>query len=195
MRSTIIRGSRLQQMIGITATSSVVNQINLQRSVEQLSNWNLTVAIADQVRLKKRYLAGPDKARASALDAFARDPLVGTIWCARGGYGATRILPFLEEMKTAEALRKNPKLLIGYSDVTALHLYFYSKLGIPSLHAVMPGTPRFANLSSRLSKLLRSTLAGELALGKKSYTTDWTPQHFLGPRKEAEGIKIGRAHV
>lgn len=191
MHRAIIHGNRLERTIGITAASSVVNQKNLDHSLERFARWGVTVAVADQVRLAHRYLAGPDEARASALDTFVRDPSVGTLWCARGGYGSTRLLPLLDKLGTAKALAKNPKLLIGYSDVTGLHLYFYGKTGIPSLHAVMPGTPRFATLPPRLDKLLRRTLAGELALGKHSHTAEWNLRRLTGPARTAEGVILG----
>ncbi|MGZ3653025.1 MAG: S66 peptidase family protein [Bdellovibrionota bacterium] len=191
MHRTTIHGNRLERMIGIAAASSVVNQKNLPASIQRFARWGVPVAVADQVRMAKRYMAGPDEARASALHAFARDPLVGTIWCARGGYGTTRLFPLLEKMGTAKALAKNPKLLIGYSDVTGLHLYFYQKLGLPSLHAVMPGTARFATLPSRVDKLLRATLAGELELGKKSHTASWAAKKLIAPRRDSEGVILG----
>jgi muramoyltetrapeptide carboxypeptidase len=191
MRRAIIHGNRLERNIGIAAASSAVNQKNLEHSLERFARWGVPVAVADQVRLQQRYLAGPDLARASALDAFARDPLVGTLWCARGGYGATRLLPLLDQLGTARVLAKTPTLLIGYSDVTALHLYFYGKTGLPSLHAMMPGTPRFATMPPRLDKLLRRTLAGELGLGKNSHTADWNPSRLCGPTRAAEGVILG----
>jgi muramoyltetrapeptide carboxypeptidase len=191
MRRAIIPGNRLERTIGIAAASSVVNQNNLEKSLERFARWGVPVAVADQVRLQKRYLAGPDEERAAALDSFARDKTVGTIWCARGGYGSTRLLPLLDKLGTAAALARNPKLLIGYSDVTGLHLYFHKKTGLPSLHAAMPGTPRFATLPPRLDKLLRRTLAGELELGKKSHTAEWNPRRLCGPSRAAEGVLLG----
>ena len=61
------------------------------------------------------YLAGTDEERAADLNAAFRDPSVDAIWCIRGGYGSGRLLPLLDW----EAIRKNPKPLLGYSDITA----------------------------------------------------------------------------
>lgn len=191
MQRTTIHGSRLDSLIGVAAASSVVNPKTLERSLHRFAQWGVPVAVASQVHLARRYLAGPDEARANALHAFACSADVGTIWCARGGYGATRILPLLEKLGTAKFLRRNPKLLVGYSDVTALHLYFYHHLGIPSLHAVMPGTPKFATLPARVDKLLRATLTGSLKLGKNSHMTDWKPRHFCGPHRAVDGVLLG----
>jgi muramoyltetrapeptide carboxypeptidase len=178
-------------MVGIAAASSVVNVTNLEKSVGRFTRWGMPVCVADQVRSSFRTFAGKDELRAGALNNFARDPLVGTIWCARGGYGSTRLLPLLDDWKTSEALRKDPKLLIGFSDVTGLHLYFYKKLGLPTLHAPMPGTPSFSKLKPRVDKLLRETLAGELKLGRNSYTADWKSKALLPAARDVEGVIVG----
>ncbi len=191
MRRITIPGSRLDSTVGIAAASSVVNTANLEKSLPRFARWNLPVCVADQVRSTYRTFAGTDVVRAGALHNFARDPLIGTIWCARGGYGTTRLLPLLDEWKTADAIRKNPKLLIGYSDVTGLHLYFYKKLGLPTLHAPMPGTPSFAKLKPRVDKLLHQFLAGEVKLGKNSYTAQWNCKTLLSTKRDVEGVILG----
>jgi muramoyltetrapeptide carboxypeptidase len=63
------------------------------------------------------YLAGSDDYRASRFNEFVRDPEIKAIFCARGGYGSLRILPKI----SYEQLRLNPKALVGFSDITALH--------------------------------------------------------------------------
>lgn len=191
MRRITIPGSRWNRVVGITAASSVVNPVHLEKSLPRFARWGMPVCIADQVRSVHRTFAGPDELRAGALNNFIRDPLIGTIWCARGGYGSTRLLSLLDQWKSAEALRKDPKLLIGYSDVTGLHLYFYKKLGLPSLHAPMPGTPSFRKLTPRVDQLLREFLAGKVKLGKKSYTAAWNGKVLIPARRDVEGIILG----
>lgn len=190
-RRATIRGSRFDKMIGVAATSSAVNFGNMEKSLERFARWKVPTCVADQVHLRHRYLAGSDEARALALDAFLRDPQIGTIWCARGGFGATRLLPFLDAWKAGAQMKRAPKLLVGFSDVTALHFYFYQKAGVPSLHAVMPGTPSFPVIPPRTDKILRSVLAGKMELGKKSFTADWKAKILLAPKREAEGVLMG----
>jgi muramoyltetrapeptide carboxypeptidase len=79
------------------------------------------------------YLAGDDAVRLADLHAALRDDDVATIHCMRGGYGAMRLLDRID----AALLRAHPKLLIGYSDITALHALWWHA-GLPSLHAPMP---------------------------------------------------------
>jgi len=86
------------------------------------------------------YLAAPDEARVAALNALlARDDL-DAILCLRGGYGLLRILDRIGYA----AARQRPKLVVGYSDVTALHLALYAKAGLPGLAGPMvaPDWPR-----------------------------------------------------
>ena len=81
------------------------------------------------------YLAGPDALRLADLHAALADDDVAAIHCLRGGYGALRLLDAID----AGLLRRKPKLLIGYSDITALHA-LWAHHGLPSLHAPMPAS-------------------------------------------------------
>jgi muramoyltetrapeptide carboxypeptidase len=81
------------------------------------------------------YLAGSDELRLRDLHQAFSDPAVDAVLCLRGGYGCMRLL---DRIDTA-LLRRHPKLLIGYSDITALHALL-AGLGLPSLHAPMPGS-------------------------------------------------------
>ena len=76
------------------------------------------------------YLAGTDEQRASDLNAGYADPEVKAVFAVRGGWGGARILPLLDWA----TIRANPKLLIGFSDVTALHLAFAARAGFPTIH-------------------------------------------------------------
>ena len=76
------------------------------------------------------YLAGDDASRAADLNAAIRDPRIDGIWCMRGGYGAMRILDAIDY----DALRRSPKAVIGYSDITALHCAIAARCGLVSYH-------------------------------------------------------------
>lgn len=84
---------------------------------------------------RQGYLAGPDALRLADLMAAFADPQIDAVWCLRGGYGSGRLLDAID----AEVLARHPKLLIGYSDITALHL-LADRLGWPALHAPMPAS-------------------------------------------------------
>jgi len=76
------------------------------------------------------YLAGSDAARAADLNAMFADDGVDAIWCVRGGYGASRILPALDYA----LMQQKPKALIGYSDITALHMAIHRHAGLVTFH-------------------------------------------------------------
>jgi muramoyltetrapeptide carboxypeptidase len=79
---------------------------------------------------REGYLAGSDAARADDLNAMFADDDVDAIWCVRGGYGASRILPALDYA----LMQRKPKALIGYSDITALHVAIHRHAGLVTFH-------------------------------------------------------------
>ena len=76
------------------------------------------------------YLAGKDADRAADVNDMYADPDVRAVFAVRGGWGCARILPYLDFAR----IRANPKLLVGYSDITALHLAFAAKAGFTTIH-------------------------------------------------------------
>ncbi len=95
----------------------------------------LVPRLAPHVGAVEGYLAGTDDQRASDINAMYADPEVKALFAVRGGWGSARILPLLDW----QAIRANPKLLIGFSDITGLHLAFAARAGFPTLHAPNAG--------------------------------------------------------
>lgn len=128
--------------IAIVAPSSVVPPVELDMGVARLREAGLDVFVHPQCRARHFTYAGTDAQRADAFFEVASDPQFPVVWCARGGYGATRILPLL---KVLESRRGVPpcKLLVGYSDVTALHAFVNRHWGWATLHAPMPAATYF----------------------------------------------------
>ncbi len=98
--------------------SSPVNKTDLERGIKTLISLGFRVKKAGHLLDKNSYLAGTDKIRAGQIDSMFRDSSVDGIICARGGYGSLRILEQLDY----NSIRKNPKVLVGFSDITPLHL-------------------------------------------------------------------------
>lgn len=82
------------------------------------------------------YLAGTDADRAADINAMYRDPEVKAVFAVRGGWGSARVLPWLD----FAAIRAHPKLLVGFSDVTALHLAFAALAGFTTIHGPNAGS-------------------------------------------------------
>ncbi|HKC25727.1 MAG TPA: LD-carboxypeptidase [Thermoanaerobaculia bacterium] len=81
------------------------------------------------------YLAGTDQERAADLNAAFAHPNIDAVWCLRGGYGSPRILPYLDY----DLIRKHPKPLIGYSDITAPLLAIHARTGLVTFHGPLAG--------------------------------------------------------
>ncbi|MEM1347372.1 MAG: LD-carboxypeptidase [Myxococcota bacterium] len=118
--------------IAIVSPCGPVTPDHLTFAEDTLASWGFRTTRDRDVlaRTDPGYLAGSDAERANALMRAFADPEVDAILCARGGYGAMRILELLDPW----VIRSNPKLLIGFSDVTALHLYLAHTVGLASLH-------------------------------------------------------------
>lgn len=98
-----------------------------------LKNWGLVPVLGPHLFSESYHFAGTDVQRLKDLQWALDKPDVKAIWCARGGYGSMRIMDELN----FETFKKNPKWLVGYSDVTALHNQLQN-LGYETLHAMMP---------------------------------------------------------
>ena len=119
--------------IGIVAPASSMDQVSATRAMENLTRQGYKVRLSNGYLQARGYLAGSDKARAAEFNAFFADPAIKAILCLRGGYGSPRILDRLDY----EMIRKNPKILIGYSDITALLNGIHSKTGLVVFHGPM----------------------------------------------------------
>lgn len=134
--------------IGVVPTSSTIPAAELSMGVGRLREAGFEVVVHASCSAEDFTFAGSDEQRARAALDHALDATIDVVWCARGGYGATRILPLLE----AHTRRFGPpprKLLVGYSDVTALHAYVSTRWGWHTLHAPMPAAANFGAYDAR----------------------------------------------
>ena len=107
----------------------------LQKSVGALKDIGLVPVLFESAEgAEKGYLAASDEVRARDINRAFADEEIRAVFCTRGGYGCMRILPLLDY----ETAKKNPKMLIGLSDITALHLALYHKADLSTVHAPMP---------------------------------------------------------
>lgn len=116
--------------IGLIAPASPVSDEKIDKALANLAALGFQVKEGAALRARLGYLAGTDEARLADLHQAFADPQVDAVWCIRGGYGATRLLPNIDY----GLIRNNPKPFIGYSDVTALHLAIGKKTGLVTFH-------------------------------------------------------------
>lgn len=143
--------------VAVVAPSGPVSKNRLDAGCAVLRDWGLDVVPAPHVtdaHDRFEYLAGTDADRAADLQQAWLDPSVAGIFCARGGYGAHRMVDLLD---WAAMRAVPPKVFAGYSDITALHEAFATKLGVVTLHApLVGGRPLVAD--QRSADLLRTAL-------------------------------------
>jgi len=111
--------------VALTAPSSPVPSDKLEDAVESIKFLGLKPVIMPSCKMTHGYLAGSDKQRADDINSAFSNKNIKGIFCLRGGYGAMRILPYLD----LEMIKNNPKVFAGYSDITALHTVFNHKCG------------------------------------------------------------------
>jgi len=120
--------------IGIVAPARKITLSQLEPAIEKLEAWGLETVMSKNIfSTAHSYLAGSDAERQEDFQRMLDDPKIKAVFCARGGYGSTRIIEGLD----FSSLVKNPKWIIGFSDVTAFHLQLLNQ-GIVSIHGTMP---------------------------------------------------------
>ncbi|NNC45996.1 MAG: LD-carboxypeptidase, partial [Winogradskyella sp.] len=119
--------------VAILAPSGILKsrEGEVQWAKNLLKDWGLFVKVGEHVFNKNDHFAGTDEERCEDFQKALDDPSVKAIWSARGGYGTVRILDKLDYTR----FKENPKWIIGYSDITALHNQIHN-LGFQSLHAL-----------------------------------------------------------
>ncbi|MFG3660050.1 LD-carboxypeptidase [Streptomyces sp. NPDC047706] len=143
--------------VAVVALSGPVPEERLQAGLDVLRGWDLDPVVAPHVldrHVEFPYLAGTDADRAADFQAAWCDPSVAAVLCARGGYGVQRMADLLDW----DALRAaGPKVLVGFSDVTALHEAFATRLGLVTLHGPMAAGVDFIK-NARAQDHLKATL-------------------------------------
>lgn len=117
--------------IGVISPSGAVKEIKLfENAVKYFETRGFSIKTAPHALDKREYLAGNDENRLSDLENFFMDDEIKAIFCSRGGYGTFRILNNINY----GLIRDNPKIFMGYSDITALLCNFYGKSGLVTFH-------------------------------------------------------------
>jgi len=150
MKPIFPRALQSGDTIALVAPASVPDESRIDRAVGRLEERGFRVKRFGDIYRRRGYLAGDDATRAAELMAAFADPEVAAVFPARGGTGVTRLLDLLDYA----VIRKHPKILAGFSDITALHLALQSQTGLVTFHSPHPmdglGRPDgFTDLSAR----------------------------------------------
>lgn len=120
-------------VVGVVAPAGPVDRDALERGLRMLEEWGLRPVPGDSLHASRGYLAGPDAVRAADVNRFLRDPGVKAVVAARGGYGTLRLLGSLD----LAVLGRQPKILAGFSDLTALLVAAWEQVGLITFHGPM----------------------------------------------------------
>jgi muramoyltetrapeptide carboxypeptidase len=164
--------------VALVATARHAKAEDIQKGVAYLESWGLEVAQADNLSQQHFIFAGTESARRHALQKAIDDPSIKAIFCLRGGNGTHRLIDFIH----LKNLKKHPKWIIGYSDVTVL-LNHIAQYRIPSVHGPMPFS-MYKEEEKEGATALKDLLFGKLP----AYTF---PSHQLNQQGVAEGKLIG----
>jgi muramoyltetrapeptide carboxypeptidase len=140
--------------VGVVAPAGAVDADRLRAGLAVLERLGVRARLGEGVLEQRAYLAGSDAVRLADLTAMLADPAVRAIFCARGGYGTQRIVPSIDPARW----RADPKPLVGYSDVTALHGAL-ARAGVASFHGPMVATDMARGLTEGSTAALWAALS------------------------------------
>ncbi len=131
-RNRLLRPTPLHQgdTIGIVAPASPFDRGSFHQGVDVLQSLGFKVSVSRDLFEKEGYLAGSDDHRASLVNRFFADTSIRAVFCARGGFGSMRLLGRLD----FDLIGEHPKILVGYSDITALLSAVYTRCGLMTVH-------------------------------------------------------------
>lgn len=173
--------------LGLIAPSGAVRTEGaIERAVAETERMGFKVKLGESVGQKYGNLSGTDEVRARDINAMFADDEVDAIICIRGGYGTMRLLDRLDY----DLIAKHPKIFVGYSDITALHIALLEKCGLATFHAPMAVSDWSGKPLDDFSRecmyrvLMHAQPAGELA-NPPEY-----PRQTVNPG-QAEGLLVG----
>lgn len=167
--------------IGLVCPAGFMPFEKVKTCVQVLQDWGYNVKVGNTVGGgSQTYFSGTDAERLHDFQQMLDDDEVKAVLCARGGYGTGRIIDGIDFRK----FTKQPKWIIGYSDITVLHAHIYTNYNIATLHAPMAGAFNEGGFSSEYVRSLKQALEGK----KIRYQV---PAHPLCRKGEAVGELIG----
>lgn len=171
--------------IGITSPAGYIQLEEIQPALQLMQSWGYDIEVGKTIGSRDFSLGGTDEARTVDFQSMLDNPKIKAIMCARGGYGAIRIIDKLDFSR----FKSNPKWIIGFSDITVFHAHINSNYGIASIHSKMcnsfpdewtQATP--IQIESILS--IRQVLSGDPV----KYTA---PYHISNRNGYAEAVLVG----
>ncbi|MFH1413393.1 MAG: LD-carboxypeptidase [Candidatus Omnitrophota bacterium] len=168
--------------IGIVAPAWSFDPRNFKRGVDKLNNLGFKVKFDKSIFNKYWSMAGYDQQRAAQVNRMFADREVKAILCAKGGYGSIRILPYLDK----KIIRRNPKIFVGYSDITILLSYLYRIANMAVFHGPVVSGEIHNNMNPITFKYLLRSITQPQKLGRLKF-----PGMKSLNRGRATGVLVG----
>ena len=180
----LIRPKKLKQgdTVGVVAPAGPVDPQHLKAGLKVVRGMGFQPVLGRFVNDRQHFLAGEDEDRADDLMVMFQNPEIKAIFCARGGYGVNRILPLLD----SRIIRKNPKVVVGSSDITLLLIYLIQKCGLVAFHGPMV-SGSFGCKPMKISK----TQFRKMVTGVKDGGLLTAPQAHVLQEGKARGRLVG----
>ncbi|MEO6455966.1 MAG: LD-carboxypeptidase [Ginsengibacter sp.] len=166
--------------IGILCPAGQMPYEKAQTAITVLQEWGYEVITGSTLGSAFNYFSGTDEQRLNDLQQMLDDDAIKAILCARGGYGTGRIIDKLNFKK----FKKNPKWIIGFSDITILHSHIFSNYKIASLHAPMAAAFNDTGYKNTFVQSLKKALAGNKIIYQ-------IPTHPYNKKGTASGRLVG----
>ena len=153
---------KLGDTIGLISPSSPTAIENIEKAESKLKEMGFKVKMGKSPYEVYGYLSGTDEIRANDINEMFSDKEVNGIICIRGGYGTPRILDLIDY----DIIRKNPKVFVGYSDITALHIAFSQKSDLVTFHGPMGTSNLIGNFSEFTKKSFLKAIMNAEPIGE-----------------------------
>jgi len=161
----ILKPNHIQKTkVGLIAPSGIVRQEKINKTLENLNLIGLSSFDCELKEMIHGHFSGDDEQRLNDVHKFWTNDQIDAIFCIRGGYGATRLLDRIDY----ELIKQNPKIFVGFSDITALQSAFFVKTGLISFHGIV-GASEFTDYVAEQIKNLMFKITENYILPHKSF--------------------------
>ena len=190
----LIKPARLNSgdLVGLIAPGGWVDDALIEKSVKNLESFGMRVKVSENIRAVRGGYAGTVEQRADDFHAMFLDRDVKAIWAARGGSGAIQLLPKID----FSLIRKHPKIVVGYSDITALLLAIYRGAGLITFHGPVASSVFSDYSMAQLHAALMEPQSGRVISMASDDNAENNQRAQLEPqflrRTIREGIAMGR---
>lgn len=173
-------------MIGLVSPASPPPSVErIEKAVSYLENLGYRVEVGKHVMDQCGYLAGQDVERARDFNDFLKNRTIKAIFAIRGGYGTPRILRLIDY----DIIRKNPKIIVGYSDITALQLALFAKCRLVTFSGPMAGVEMWNSMDPYTEEHFWRLLTSPKKIGRLKNPPEETIRAY--GKGTSEGILLG----